>query len=137
MRFNLTNPLDVRQAKARLEYLIEKKAIAELTEKRGKRTLSQNNYFYLILTAWGLHLGYTLHEMKKMLKQDWMQDVFEYTKKGRVFYRSTADLNSKEMTSVIDNIRQTANDDTGLYLPEPNEQEMINAMQNYVDRYKE
>ena len=137
MIFTTSNALQARQAIARLEHLISKGARVELTEKRGRRTLSQNNYLHLILTAWGIELGYNLAEMKKLIKVDMLAEVFEYKKKSRIFYKSTADLNTKEMTIVIDEIRKTAYESTGFYIPAPNEEGLIDSMQNYIDQHKE
>ena len=134
-RYDTSKPLEAKQAKARLSYLISKGARVELTEKRKQRTYSQNNYLHLILTAWGGELGYDLDEMKQLLKRDLMPSVFKYERNGRTFYRSTADLNTKEGTRVIDKIRATALESTGYYIPTPNEPELLQSLANEAERY--
>ena len=135
MRYNLKTPLDQRQARARLEYLIEQGARIELTEKRKQRTYKQNRYLNVILTSWGLHLGYDLDEMKDIIKIDLSPSIFKYEKNGRTFYKSTADLDTKQMTIVVDKIRKTAQDETGFYIPEPHETELLQQMENDSERY--
>ena len=49
MLYNLSNPLDAQNARTRLEMLIKRGANAELTEKKPKRSLSQNSYLHLLL----------------------------------------------------------------------------------------
>lgn len=134
-RYDTSNPLEAKQAKSRLSYLISKGAKVELTEKRKQRTYSQNNYLHLILTAWGVELGYDLDEMKQLLKRDLMPSVFKYERKGRTFYRSTADLDTKEGSRVIDKIRATALESTGYYIPAPNEPELLQSLANEAERY--
>ena len=135
MRYNLKTPLDQRQARARLEHLISKGARIELTEKRKQRTYKQNRYLHVILTSWGLHLGYDLDEMKDIIKIDLSPSIFKYEKNGRKFYKSTADLDTKQMTIVVDKIRKTAQDRTGFYIPFPHETELLQQMENDSERF--
>jgi hypothetical protein len=135
MRYNLQNPLDQKQALAQLQHLISKGAKIELTEKRKQRTYKQNRYLHVILTSWGLHLGYDLDEMKDIIKINLSPSIFKYEKNGRTFYKSTASLNTKEATTMIDKIRKTAQDETGFYIPEPHETELLQQMENDSERY--
>ena len=135
MRFKLSNPLQSRQALARLEYLVTKGAVVELTEKKKQRTYSQNSYLHLILTAWGNELGYDLDEMKQVVKMQLLPSMFQYKKRGLTLYKSTASLDTKQMTTLIDKIRLTAQERTEFYIPAPNEHEMLQSLQNEVERF--
>jgi len=135
MRFNLSNPLKARQAKERLNFLSQKGATVEIEEKRKQRTQSQNAYLHLILTSWGMHLGYDLDEMKQLVKVRLCRSMFQYLLNGLTFYKSTSKLDTKQMTTVIDKIRLTAQQEHGFYIPKPNEQEMLQDMQNEVERF--
>jgi hypothetical protein len=135
MRYNLQNTLDQKQALAQLQHLINKGAKIELTEKRKQRTYKQNRYLHVILTSWGLHLGYDLDETKHMVKTHLLPSIFQYKKRGLTFYRSSASLNTKEATIMIDKIRKTAQDETGFYIPEPHETELLQQMENDSERY--
>jgi hypothetical protein len=135
MRYDLQKQLDQKQALAQLQHLISKGAKIELTEKRKQRTYKQNRYLHVILTSWGLHLGYDLDEMKDIIKIDLSPSIFKYEKNGRTFYKSTSDLDTKQMTIVVDKIRKTAQDRTGFYIPEPHETELLQQMENDSERY--
>ena len=133
--YNLSNPLQAKQAESYFEHLKSKGARVELTHKRKARTYSQNAYLHLILTAWGGHLGYTLEEMKHLVKSQLMPSLFEYERKGSTFYKSTASLDTKQMTHVIDTIRSKAQEHSGYYIPAPNEQEELQALANEAELY--
>ena len=135
MRYNLQNLLDQKQALSQLEYLISKGARIELTEKRKQRTYSQNSYLHVILTSWGGHLGYDLEETKHMVKTHLLPSMFQYKKRGLTFYKSTASLNTKETTILIDKIRKTAQEETGFYIPEPHEKELLQQMENDNEKF--
>lgn len=133
--YDLSNPLQAKQAHSRLEYLNDRGAIVEITHKRKARTYNQNSYLHLILTAWGGHLGYTLDEMKHLLKTQMMPSLFVYERKGNKFLKSTASLDTKQMTHVIDTIRETAQTRTGYYIPAPNEVEELQSLAIEAERY--
>jgi len=129
MKYDATIPAEAMKARNRLEYLIRKGAFFELTEKRQRRSIDQNSYLHVILTAWGAHLGYTLAEMKQLTKERLAPDLLAYEKNGKTFYRSTADLDTLEATRLIDKIRETAKA-SGFYIPTPDEHALIRAMEN-------
>jgi hypothetical protein len=135
MKYNLSNPLQARQAVERLAHLVGQGAWVELTRKRQNRSLPQNNYLHLILTAWGRELGYDLDEIKQVVKMRLMPSLFEYKKQGVILYRSTAALDTAQMTALIDKIRITAMENTGYYIPAPNETELLQAMEYEAERF--
>lgn len=49
MIYDLNNILDKERFKRRSNDLYKKKAVVELTEKKRKRTLSQNSYLHYLL----------------------------------------------------------------------------------------
>jgi hypothetical protein len=138
MRYNLKTPLDQRQARARLEYLIEQGARIELTEKGKAKTLSQIKYIHVCITAWGHFKGYRPEEMKHVIKAYVMPDIFAYQRKGITFYRSMADNDwfTKEVAAkVIDRMQEVAMTEDGFYIPAPHEAELIQQMENEALRY--
>lgn len=134
MLYNLDIELDKQRFKARCNYLFSKGKTVELKEKRYSRTIRQNKYFHLIVTWYGLEMGYTSAEMKQIVKTDISREVFEYRKDGKVFVKSSADLDTNEMTIVIDQVRNHAAVN-GCYLPEPNETEKLHSLQEQLSRY--
>lgn len=66
MLFDTNKPIDKQKAVDRFNVLIKKQCIFELTEKKPKRTYKQNRYLHLILSWFGVELGYTLVESKEI-----------------------------------------------------------------------
>ena len=133
MKYNLQIQQNVLAAEQQLKHLIKKGAKIELTEKRSRRTLSQNAYLHLILSWWGLEYGYTLEESKQYFKE-LNKDYYYYEKKGKTFVRSTSGIDTKEMTVHIEKFRNWSVQN-GLYLPAPNEQQQIKSIQNQLEVY--
>lgn len=146
MIYNPTIPIDVERAKERFKWLISKGKTFELTEKRAKRSISQNNYLHLIIGWYAWDYGETFDYIKqKVFKKEVNREIFktEYinrkTGEIRTDWRSTADLNTKEMTTAIDRFRDYASKEAGIYLPEPNDlvhlQEIEKELNNHAKPY--
>ena len=127
---------DVLRAKQRMDYLIDKQKQFSLTEKRKRRSISQNSYLHLILTWFAYEYGETLDYVKVyFFKNICNKELFltEYTNKKtgeiRKAWRSSADLNTKQMTTAIDNFRDYSSKEACIYLPEPNDLAMINNLE--------
>lgn len=140
MIFNASNEFDIQRAKERLGYLIDKKKTFEITEKKPKRTYSQNNYIHLLFAWFALEYGetpeYVKQEIFKKLvnPQIFLTEYVNYkTGEVREAWRSTADLNTKEMTTAIDNFRDYASKEAGIYLPTPDDLNSLNEIERQVN----
>ena len=140
MIFNASNEFDIQRAKERLGYLIDKKKTFEITEKKSKRTYSQNNYIHLLFAWFALEYGetpeYVKQEIFKKLvnPQIFLTEYVNYkTGEVREAWRSTADLNTKEMTTAIDNFRDYASKEAGIYLPTPDDLNSLNEIERQVN----
>ena len=142
MIYSLTNPLDVQNAKTRLELLIKRGCTIELSEKKQKRTLNQNAYLHLLLGYFASQTGNTLEWVKQQYyKKLCSPDIFIGERDdpflGRVKYvRSSADLRSDEMNLSIERFRNWSASEAGIYLPEATSEAEIAALQIEVERYK-
>ncbi len=134
MIYNLDIELQRKEAETYFGHLLEKRSKAEIKQVRGKRSGQQNNYLHLILSKFALHFGYTLAEAKEVYKS-MSPDIYEYEKQGRTFYRSSADLNSKEMTDSIEKFRNESARE-GCYLPEANEEAFLDSIRNEIEQNK-
>jgi len=105
MKLDLSKQIDLNKAKNRFEQLVEKGAKIELKEIRPTRSLPQNAYLHVCLSLYGIHFGYTLNEAKTDLKRNY---GLVYEKGGKKYLRSTANLDSKELTEFIEYIRDVA-----------------------------
>ena len=114
MKYNLKHQIDLNKAMTRFEALAEKGAKIELKEIRPTRSLPQNAYLHVCLSLYGIHFGYTLNESKTDLKRNY---GLVYEKGGKKYLRSTANLDSKELTDFIEYIRDVAGAN-GCYIPD-------------------
>lgn len=144
MLYNLNNVLQKEQFKSRTAMLLEKSnGIVELTEKKPKRSNQQNAYLHVILGYFAMETGNTLEWVKSQyFKKLVNAEIFireqddKYLGRLKVL-RSSADLDSGEMTTAIDRFRNWASSEAGIYLPSPNEEEMLSLMEVELSRYKE
>ncbi len=142
MIYDLSTRLGAESARARLEALTGRGCTVELTEKKPKRSLSQNAYLHLLLGYFASQTGNTLEWVKQQYyKKLCNPDLFIGERSdpflGRVKYvRSSADLKADEMTLSIERFRNWSASEAGIWLPEPVNEAEIAAMQVEVERYK-
>lgn len=143
MIYNLKNIQEQKLILSKVQWMIGKEKKVELTEKREKRTLSQNNYLHLILSFFCIETGNKLEFVKQeYFKKLVNPDIFILEKDdkflGRVqVLRSSAEVNTKEMTVAIDRFRDWSSQEAGIYLPEANEEEFLRHIQNEVERHRQ
>jgi hypothetical protein len=100
--------------------------VAEFKMFRKPRTLKQNNLFHMLLTCITkeseVGRQYTVEELKEyFLGQYAPWYVKEMFGKEKIFYKRSHNLNTKEMTVVIDGVYKEAVVNFDVYLPMPNE----------------
>ena len=135
MFYDLTNPMELKAAEARFSFLASKGKKITLIEKRKKRTYQQNRYLYLILGWFSIETGFSLLESKHIYKLQ-SKEIFVYTRKGEKFLRSTADIDTEQMSTSIERFRDYSNTTAGIYLPTANENELLNSIENELERYE-
>ena len=135
MKFNLQLPENCIKAKEYLWHLIGKEARIEITEKRKQRSLIQNSYLYLILGWTALEFGNTEEEMKQDFKK-LNHEIFRYEKNGNEYFKSTSELDTREMTVSISKFRHF-HAQNGFYIPEPNEQDYLDYIENEINKHQE
>jgi hypothetical protein len=141
MIYILENELQKKQFIEKVKFYISKGKRVELKVKNDKRTISQNSYLHLILTWFGIETGYTLEEVK--------QEIFKKHVNPNLFYdgefdgvvkierwRSTANLDTAEMTLAIDRFRNFSSQELGIYLPEPNDLVLLQEIENEISKHK-
>ncbi|MCP4984908.1 MAG: hypothetical protein GY928_02230 [Colwellia sp.] len=141
MILDLSNETDQQRAKSYLSRLIEKKCKIELKEIRKKRSISQNSYLHLILNAFGLNFGYSMEEVKQYFFKELVNpDIFNNGEKGELItiqdWRSTADLNTKELTTAIDRFLDYSAKN-GYLLPDPKNLVFIQQLENEINSAKQ
>ena len=128
MIYDLNDPHDVNRFSCRANKLIDRQKTVELREITT-RSLKQNNYLYLILTAFAIDTGYSVECVKQnFFKMKCNENIFVQSVDGilgtEITLRSSADLTKEEMTTAIDRFRNWSAKN-GYYLPEPDETETL------------
>lgn len=132
MIYPLSNPQEVTKATEYLKTAIREKWTIDIKRKLPQRTLNQNSFFHFLVGYFGLQQGYSLEEMKAVVKRH-MSDVFVYEKNGYKFMRSSAGLDKEEMTKVIDRLYRLAAD-MGVTLPLVDNEETRALMSNEIEK---
>ena len=135
MFYDLSSPSELQLAQARFDFLANKQKKINLTESRKKRTYQQNRYLHLLLGWFGVETGYSLNEAKQIYKKA-SADIYLYEKKGRPFMKSSAELDTKELSITIERFRNYSNIEAGIYLPSANETELLNHIERELGKYE-
>tara|TARA_R110000850_G_scaffold183723_2_gene309319 strand:+ start:659 stop:1099 length:441 start_codon:yes stop_codon:yes gene_type:complete len=143
MILDATKQFDIERARTRLEKLIENKSKFELTEKKPVRSVSQNAYLHLIIGWFAIEYGETIDYVKRMIFKKLVNpEIFiferENTKTGekRKELKSSAILDSREMTNAIDRFRDYSSKEFGVYLPEAGEIDFLNEIKTQIENNK-
>jgi hypothetical protein len=141
MKYDLSNEIDIQKAKVYFAHLIEKKKRIELKVKHPKRSISQNSYLHLILSAFGQNFGYTLAETKQEIFKNLVNlEIFYVGQKGDLVtiseWKSTADLNTKELTLAIDRFLDYSAKN-GYLLPDPSNLVWIEQLEQEIENNKQ
>ena len=128
MKYNLKNDFDKERFKKRVNFLYGNERIVILQEMT-KRTLKQNNYLHLILTAFALETGYTLECVKRnFFKLEVNKDLFLSEERGnfgtKQALKSTTQITKDNLSIAIDRFKKWSSDN-GIYLPEPEDEEYL------------
>ena len=143
MWYDGNNELQARQARMRLDKLISEGKVFELTEKKPKRSLSQNAYLHVILAYFASETGNTLEWVKKEYYKKLVNPAtFIRTKEDRFmgtikYLRSSSELDTSEVTLTIDRFRNWSAAQAGIYLPAPDEERLLQLAQIEIERNKE
>lgn len=118
--------------------LIDQDCTIEIKKKMPKRSNPQNRYLHLILSYFALETGYNLEYTKR--------HFFKYVANFRTFItevdgklgkvqqmRSSADLDSKEMTICIERFKEFSINEAGILLPDAEDQQWLNEIHNLIE----
>jgi hypothetical protein len=142
MLYDLSDEVDVQRFDTRVDFLKKKGGFVELLAVREERTIKQNRYLHLLLSFFALEYGETLRYVKEELfKKTVNPDLFrtEYVNKStgeaRTEWRSTASLDTREMSEAIESFRNWAADEAGIYLPDANEKKALLSIERETKKY--
>lgn len=137
--YDLSNPLQYESFRTRAEYLAKRGGVVELTEKKPRRTNKQNAYLHTILAYFGSEVGETMEYVKlNYFKLYCNRELFvrevDDARIGKTrIIRSSAELDTSEMTTAIERFRNWAASE-GIYIPSADEERMVQLMEVEVSR---
>lgn len=142
MMYDLSRALDRKRFAARVKLLWdkpfgEKKLMVELKQVKERRSLSTNNYMHLLFEIFAVETGHTPSEVKEdIFKRIVNKDIFMRTNErtGLASCRSSADLKQDEANLAIERFRNWASKELGIYLPLPNEDDLLRQAEEEVQR---
>lgn len=140
MTYDLLNALDRARFRARCETLIEKGAVADLTEHTF-RSSSQNRYVHLLIGLVALEVGESVEYVKEVyFKRLVNPAIFVVSVKdpyaGDVQkLRSSADLTKEEMSDAIDRFKNWGRQQ-GWVMPDPSDRELLRQLEIEMSRHR-
>lgn len=132
MKYSLDDPKQVEQACEYLNQLTRLGVMVDVKRVNVHRTLPQNAYFHLIITAYGLHFGWSVEEAKSEYKRI-NSSLYLYEKNGKKFVRSSADLDKDEFARSIDKFMRVSAE-AGCPLPLAENADWLNQIQNEAEK---
>ena len=140
MVYDLSSDFQRKEFLARLDNLMGKGAVVELTEK-AFRSPNQNRYLHLLIGVVAIETGNTLEDAKKWyFKETCNPDLFHVQHRDKMgncidHIRSTAELTKEEMSTAIDRFKRWGAEN-GIYLPNPDDASLLKAIEIEMGRMK-
>lgn len=101
--FNLS-PNNFHNFVAKLKMLdLSKGYVANVTEKKTKRSINANNLYWEFVTQFGNHFGYDKDFTHDLLRFKFLNEVIEIDGESYKRLLSTAKLNTSEMAKYFEN----------------------------------
>ena len=140
MVYDLSSDFQSKSFLARMDNLMEKGAVVELTEK-AFRSPNQNRYLHLLIGVVAIETGNTLEDAKKWyFKETCNPDLFHVQHRDKMgncidHIRSTAELTKEEMSTAIDRFKRWGAEN-GIYMPNPDDASLLKAIEIEMGRMK-
>ena len=140
MVYDLSSDFQRKSFLARIDNLMEKGAVVELTEK-AFRSPNQNRYLHLLIGVVAIETGNTLEDAKKWyFKETCNPDLFHVQHRDKMgncidHIRSTAELTKEEMSMAIDRFKRWGAEN-GIYMPNPDDASLLKAIEIEMGRMK-
>lgn len=143
--YDLSNPYQKKDFIDKVKSYLdaEKAPVVELKKRNPQRTLAQNSYLHILLGFFASQTGYSVDEVKHdFFKKHCNPDIFyreRVNPKGNTvkYLRSSAELDTAEMTLAIERFRNWSCAEANIYLPAPNESSFLTYCEQEYERFKE
>ena len=140
MVYDLSSDFQRKAFLARVDNLMEKGTVVELTEKVF-RSPNQNRYLHLLIGVDAIETGNTLEDAKKWyFKETCNSDLFHVQHRDKMgnyidHIRSTAELTKEEMSMAIDRFKRWGAEN-GIYMPNPEDIHLLKEIEIEMGRMK-
>ena len=140
MVYDLSSDFQRKAFLARVDNLMEKGAVVELTEKVF-RSPNQNRDLHLLIGVVAIETGNTLEDAKKWyFKETCNSDLFHVQHRDKMgnyidHIRSTAELTKEEMSMAIDRFKRWGAEN-GIYMPNPEDIHLLKQIEIEMGRMK-
>lgn len=140
MQYDLTSDFQRNAFLSKVDLLLERGAVVEVTEKTF-RTRSQNSYLHLLIGVVAMETGNTLEYCKEWyFKRLCNKDLFVTTRTDKYageveVIRSSADLTRSEMSTAIDRFKRWGAEN-GIYMPNPGDESLLREIAIEMGRNK-
>lgn len=126
--YDTKKPLDKERARLNFERILRDEKVIEVKEVKPRRSYSQNAYLHFIIGLFCIETGYNSEEGKQLYKRVARKEYY-YEKNGVLFVRSSAELDTQEMTSSIEKFREYCLENLGFTLPSPEDKAILQAIE--------
>ena len=141
MYYRSKNLLDQQRAQRHLNSLFAKDCGFKIIEDKERRTGQQNRYLHLLLAYFAMETGYSVEWVKReCFKKLCNKEMFVTTVNGQFGsvedVRSSANIDTREMTTAIERFRNWSSSEAGIYLPAANEHHFLEEIEIEEQRQK-
>lgn len=135
MKRKLINEVDREMVIAQIKRLDLKKTFTvEITEKRVRRTISQNNLYWLWITCIEHETGNDRMKLHEYFKDEFLQpESFELFGKVKDV-KTTTNLNTVQFKYLLDHVQQFASSELAITLPDPDDHNWEEFYKYYIDK---
>lgn len=144
MVYDLNTDIDRARFERRVVTLTQKGALVELSEKKPRRTTSQNAYLHLLIGEFAMQTGNTLDWVKQeYFKRHCNAEIFLRRRTDKLMrreveiLRSSRDLDTSEMTTAIDRFKHWASAECGIELPDAEDREWLGYIEREMQHQRE
>lgn len=136
MIFDTAIEIDRQKLRQKIDWVVNGKRKIEVLDIRAKRSSNQNDYLHVILGMYAINFGLSLEEAKMDYKRI-NSDIYKYEKGGKVYFRSSSSLNTKEMSESIERFRNYSAKEGGFYLPSAMEGDYLEHGRVEIKKHKQ
>lgn len=142
MIYDLNTEIDRERLTKRITALFSARKVVEVKVYQPKRTSPQNRYLHAILGEVAMRTGNTLEDVKvQYFKKHCNSEIFVTRRDDKILgsvvvLRSSADLDTGEMTTAIDRFVRWYESESGEVLPRPDDEAYIQAIEVEMAKHR-